>query len=190
MTILRSSAAAGLALMLAVGAAQAQQPTTPPARPDARVEGPMMRGQRGPRGEMGPGRALFRGIELTAQQKEQMRAIAGKYQTQTKSLRESTRPAMEEARAARQRGDTVAARKAWERTTAQRQQMVALQERQMTELRGILTADQQRTFDANRTAVKARMDERRAEGGRQGGRQGGRRGEGRNERRGFRGRAG
>jgi Spy/CpxP family protein refolding chaperone len=170
MTFLRSSAAVGLALVLAAGAAQAQQ-TNPQGRPDGRARA----GAQGMRGGMGPGRALLRGIELTTQQRERLRAIDQKYQAEGKPLRDAMRPAMEEARAARQRGDTVAARQAWERTADQRRQTMALQERRLAEVRGILTAEQQRQFDANRAELKTRMEQRRAEGGRGGehrGRQG------------------
>ena len=161
MTVRLSSAVAGLALVLTAGVAQAQQTT--PTQPNGRPEAGMQRG-RGMRDGMGA-RGLLRGVNLTDEQKQRVRAIHEKYQNEGKGVRESLRPAMEEARAARQRGDSAAARKAWDRTADQRRQLVALQERQMSEVRGVLTAEQQRQFDANRTAMQARMKERRAEGG-------------------------
>ena len=171
MTFRRSSAAVGLALVLAAGAVQAQQ-TTPDERGGRRgAPREELRGQRGP-GRQGP---LLRGITLTAAQQEQLRAINQKYAAEGRPLREAMRPAMQEARAARQRGDTAAARRAWARTATQRQQALALQERRTAEVRGILTAEQQRQFDANRAEMKTRMEERGKELG-EGGRRGGRRG--------------
>ena len=172
MTFRRSSIAAGFALVLAADAAQAQQTTTP--QPDTRPRQGAERDGRGMRG-MRPGRALMRGITLTDAQKQQVRAIDQKYQSQTQSLRESLRPAMQEARAARQRGDTTAARRAWDRTADQRRQLTALQERRIAEVRGVLTAEQQRQFDANRAEMKSRMEERQREG-RDGAHRSGRRG--------------
>jgi Spy/CpxP family protein refolding chaperone len=158
MTFRRSSAAVGLALALAAGVAQAQQP----AQPDGRPRAGAARGGRAT-GRMQPGRALLRGITLTDAQKQRMRAINEKYRTEGKSLRESMRPAMEEARAARQRGDTAAARQSFARTADQRRQFTALQERRVAEVRSVLTADQQRQFDANRTELQSRMQERRSD---------------------------
>ena len=167
MTFRRSSAAVGLALVLAAGAAQAQQTT--PGQPGGRRGAPRQE----LRQERNGGRML-RGITLSAAQQTQLRAINEKYAAQGKPLREAMRPAMQEARAARQRGDTVAARSALQRTSEQRKQMTALQERRLAEVRGILTADQQRQFDANRAELKARMEQRRANGdaGHKGGRRG------------------
>jgi len=171
MTFRRSSAAAGLALVLAAGAVQAQQPTRP-TRPDARPRA----GAQGQDGRemrrMQPGRALLRGVTLTDAQQQQMRAINQKYQGEEQTLRTAMRPAMDEARTARQRGDSAAARAVRERTADQRRQFAALQERRVAEVRGVLTAEQQRQFDANRTEMQARTQERRGEPGARGKRQG------------------
>jgi Spy/CpxP family protein refolding chaperone len=139
-----------------------------------------MRGGRGMNGG-GPGRAMLRGISLTDAQKERLRAIDRKYRSEGQAARAAMRPAMEEGRAARQRGDSATARRAWQGTDAQRRQMAALQERRLAEVRGVLTAEQQQRFDANRSEMQARMRERGA---------GGRDGHGRGGRRGGRGRAG
>jgi len=105
-------------------------------------------------------------------QQQQMRAINQKYQGEEQTLRTAMRPAMDEARTARQRGDSAAARAVRERTADQRRQFAALQERHVAEVRGVLTAEQQRQFDANRTEMQARMQERRGEPGARGKRQG------------------
>jgi protein CpxP len=174
MTFRRSSSVLGLALVLAAGVAGAQQPTPPTDRPEAGAT----RGGRGMNGR-GPGRAVLRGITLTDAQQERLRAIDQKYRAEGQAMRAQLRPAMQEARAARQRGDTAAARRAWQGTDAQRREMAALQQRRLAEVRGVLTAEQQRQFDANRAEMQARVRER-TEGGRDGrherheGRRGGR----------------
>ena len=159
MTFRRSSAAVGLALVLAAGAVQAQQPT--PGQPGARRGAPReeLRVGRGQR----RGAPLLRGITLTDAQKERLRAINEKYAAEGKSLREAARPTMQEARAARQRADTVGVRRALTRAAEYRSQAFALQVRRAAELRGILTAEQQRQFDANRTELQTRLEQRRSE---------------------------
>ena len=123
------------------------------------------------RGEEGFGRRLFRGITLTDQQKASVKQIHTKYRDQFKTLRESMRPAMQDARAARQRGDTAAARAAWQKTAATREQMRSVREQELAEVRGVLTADQQKVFDQNVSQMQARAREhggargRRAERG-------------------------
>lgn len=99
-----------------------------------------MRGERGPRGR-GPMRGLFRGITLSDAQKAQARAISEKYRDQMRTQREG-----------------------WERSarpdSARMQQMRSLMERQRSELRGVLTADQQKVFDQNLATMKERMQKR------------------------------
>lgn len=164
MTFRRSSAALGLAVVFVAGAAQAQQTT--PEQPNHRPGAEMGQG-RGMRG-MQPGAALLRGVNLTDEQKQRLRTINEKYDAEGQKLRAAMRPAGAEARGARQRGDTAAARQAWQGNADQRQQFMALQGRRMTEVRGVLTAEQQRQFDANRTEMQERMRERRGGVGGQG----------------------
>jgi len=107
---------------------------------------------------MGPGRSALRGVKPTDAQKAQIKAIHEKYQSQFKSFRESMKPAMDEAKAARQRGDTAGVRAAFAKTASTRQQAQALRAQETAEIRAILTADQQKTFDANVAKMKARGD--------------------------------
>jgi len=72
---------------------------------------------------------LFKGVSLTDAEKTQMRAIHEKYAAQVK--------------AARQSGDKATVR--------------TLRTQQLDEMRGVLTPDQQTTFDANRAALRARV---------------------------------
>ena len=147
---------AALAMVTVLGAVAQAQSTTPavPRAGSARVhsDSTWKRGRaNGARnmGRNGEMRGAFRGVNLTDAQKTQMKAIQQKYAPQFKPLMESMRPAMTDARAARQRGDTAAARAAFARTADTRGKIDALRQQERNEVRGILTADQQKAFDAN-----------------------------------------
>ena len=134
-----------------------------PAQADsARRQGELRRGDRarGDRGKMRQAgiRGLFRGIDLTQAQRDQMKTINEKYRAQFQTIRESLKPDLKAAHDARQRGDTVAARAAFERTKPARDRMQALMQQQRTEVRGLLTAAQQQTFDTNVARMKERME--------------------------------
>ena len=149
-------------LLVAAGdaAAQSNAPTD-----TARRQGEFRRGERG-RGPGGAkmGRAgmkgLFRGIDLTQSQRDQMKVVSEKYGAQFRTLRESLQPDLKAAREARQRGDTVAARAAWERTNAGRERMRTLMEQQRNEVRALLTPEQQKTFDANAAQMRSHFEKR------------------------------
>jgi Spy/CpxP family protein refolding chaperone len=86
------------------------------------------------RGRMGPGgreRAALAGLDLTAQQKDQVKAINKKYADQFKALRESN-------------GKNAGAPSAEART-----QMQSIMQRERADLRSVLTPAQQAKFDAN-----------------------------------------
>jgi Spy/CpxP family protein refolding chaperone len=89
------------------------------------------------------GEWLLKDITLTDAQKEQVKTIREKYLPQQVELRKSVQatggPPDETTRA----------------------KMMDLQQKQSDEIRAILTADQQTTFDKNVAAMKARMAERR-----------------------------
>ena len=178
------STLAALALVAGAGIAEAQSAPaqqTPRAeradsvRRDGKHQGRRMgaRGMRGMRGMRGEhGGAALRGIQLTDAQRTQIRAIHDKYRPQYQSLRDQFRAPMDSARAARQRGDTTAARAALARTAPLRDQVKALSDRERAEIRGVLTAEQQKTFDANVKRMQERMTK---EGEGKGHRRGGRR---------------
>ncbi len=152
----------GLILALTLGAASiaaAQEPTPAPQQPQAQQQGQW--GQRGRFQRAGRRglRALFRGVNLTAQQKEQIKAINQKYAAQTKPIREAMRPAMQEMRDARQKGDQNAARAVFERTKPQREQLRQIREQELKDVRAILTPDQQKTFDQNAAQLRERMQQ-------------------------------
>ena len=155
---MRKAHVIGIAIisLLTVGpVVQAQ--TSAPGAPQARQ-------QRGGRFEKGRGR-LLRGIKLSDAEKARVKEIRGKYQTETKTLRASLRPAMQDMRAARQKHDTVAMKAAWDRTTADRQRLDALMQRERAEIRTALTPEHQTQFDANVTQRAERRAERRKEKG-------------------------
>lgn len=142
----------------------------------AGAQDPMAKGAGVARGERGgmrremegrPGRALMRGIRLSEAEKAAVRQVHEKYKAEYKTLRESMRPSLQTARAARQKGDTVAAKAAWAAGAADRGKIQALRERAQADVRAALTPEHQKLFDAN----VQRMTQRGAEwekGGRKG----------------------
>jgi periplasmic protein CpxP/Spy len=139
----------GLAFSLA-GAAFAQQGGRPDGRPGDRRGAGMMEG------------VLFQGITLTDAQKTQLQQLRESERATMEANRGAMRAQMDSARAARERGDTAAARAIWDRGR------VAMEQRRDAEfanIRNILTADQRTQFDKNVADLKARMDNRMREGG-------------------------
>jgi protein CpxP len=150
----------GLGLALTVGtagvvAAQSTRPDT--ARPERAERGE--RGERGDRGDRGmrrrggPDGALLRGITLTDAQKTQLATLRESWRSEMQKNREQFSAAKKEARAARAQGDTATARA---KLTALRTQMTQQREQQIAAVRDILTAEQQKQFDANVSALKER----------------------------------
>jgi len=157
---------AGTAGVAATAGAQSSAPVTGQRiershADSARWKGHKARAERGERGDRGALRGALRGVKPTDAQKSQIKAIHEKYQAQFKSYRESMKPAMDEAKAARQRGDTAGARAAFAKTASTRQQAQALRAQESADIRAILTPDQQKTFDANIAQMKARGDQGR-----------------------------
>ena len=117
--------------MTSVAAAQGAEPPK-----QSQGQGEMRRG--GGRGEW-----LLKDITLTDAQKDQIKTIREKYVPQQLELRKA-------AQAVGGPPDE-----------ATRTKMIDLQTKQAAEIRAILTADQQVTFDKNLAEMKARMDARR-----------------------------
>ena len=117
--------------MTSVAAAQGAEPPK-----QGQGQGEMRRG--GGRGEW-----LLKDITLTDAQKDQIKTIREKYVPQQLELRKA-------AQAVGGPPDE-----------ATRTKMIDLQTKQAAEIRAILTADQQVTFDKNLAEMKARMDARR-----------------------------
>lgn len=161
-------AALGLAILAGSATIASAQSTAAPGTqtPTARQERGHHGGWKGERRQKGQHgmRALFKDITLTADQKAQVKAISDRYRAQRQSLAESMKPAMTEVRNARQRGDTVAARAAFDRTADTRSKLTALREQELREVRGVLTAAQQTTFDRNVADMKTKMEQHRGRG--------------------------
>ena len=168
------------ALAGTAGIAGAQQPTPPSTAPRAEAkQGAARRAGKQRAGKQRAGkrhagkhhgrhkgaalqRATLRGVELTDAQKTQMKALRTKYKAESKTIVERMRPAMQEARAARQKGDTAAARAAFARTEQDRTALKSLRERQRTEMLATLTPEQRAKVDANVKAMKEKHAARRS----------------------------
>lgn len=123
------------------------------------------------RGRMERGdQALFKGIDLSSAQKAKVDSIRSKYRSQSRSLREQMAPEMKNARTARQSGDSAKIAEARQNMSASREKMMTLRKQETGEIRGILTPEQQSTFDKNLEQIQSRMREGR--GARRGARSG------------------
>jgi Spy/CpxP family protein refolding chaperone len=105
------------------------------APPQGQGQGEMRRGG-------GMGGTLLKDITLTDAQKDQVKTIREKYMPQLMEIRKASQAtgAPDEA---------------------SRTKMMDLQNKQAAEIRAILTADQQVTFDKNLAEMKSRMEGRR-----------------------------
>lgn len=156
----------GLATMLAGSAVAQQAGQEAPRRGKADGARP---GQFDKRGGA-PDGFLLRGITLSEAQTTQLKALRTTEPSKVKANRDGTKDQMSEARAARQRGDTAAAR-----AIAQRNRLEMAQEREqhVAAVRNILTADQRVQFEKNVAELKQRQQDRAAKGdsrGKKGGR--------------------
>jgi Spy/CpxP family protein refolding chaperone len=142
--------------LLSAGSVAHAQSTAPSPAPERNA----MR----PRAEGRMGRGPLQGIALSDAEKAHVKEIRAKYATQSKSLREALRPAMKEAREARQKHDSSAVKAAWDKTTDTRKQLQELTTREQNEIRGVLTPEHQQQFDANAKQMEQRHAERAANG--------------------------
>lgn len=142
-----------VAIVTLLGACASSPSSTPePGGPSASRGADRQRGDRGAQGRPG-GRVmaqredmLMRGITLSAEQRERIEAIRATYRTQMAEAREQ--------------GGTD--------RTATRDRVQALMEKQQSEVRAVLDAEQRAQFDRN----LAEMRERQQRGGRRAGRDG------------------
>ena len=102
-------------------------------------------------------------MKLSPAEKAKVKEVRGTYHAQTLALHESLKPAMQEARTARQKGDTATVRAVLARTKGDREKLRALMERQKGDVRAALSPANQKQFDANvqqasqRRGARARM---------------------------------
>ncbi|MEO8910258.1 MAG: Spy/CpxP family protein refolding chaperone [Gemmatimonadaceae bacterium] len=142
----RTLALGALMVVGVAGVSAAQSTATPPARANRSAQ---MGPRRGPGGREG-----FGGLNLTEAQKTQMKAIRQKYQPQNTAVRNQAKPYMDAAKAARQKGDTAAARSNFEKAR-QIQEGASYRSQEQAEIRAVLTPEQQAKWDASQ---KARAD--------------------------------
>ncbi len=116
-------------------------------------------------GRGGPGamgammrRQLFRGITLTDTQRTQLHKLHEARQAQMQAMMTSARADRQALRTAYQNGDTVALKAARQTLDGWRNRQIALRGQMQREVRGILTPDQQKVFDANRTRLAQRVE--------------------------------
>jgi Spy/CpxP family protein refolding chaperone len=155
---MRRSVLAGLGLVLSVaGTAAAQQPQDGQRTPRPRAErAGQMDGRRG-----GADGLLLKGITLTEGQRTQIAQLRKSQMEQARADRQKNGDQREQVRAARERGDTVAVRKAVE---ARRQVMEQQRAQHVAAIRNLLTADQRVQFDKNVAALKERQAQRAERG--------------------------
>ena len=149
MQSVRSLIVAGSLLLSAVAVVPAQQPTPVPApAPRARAHG-IGRPQRGKQFE----KALLRGVTLSDAEKTNLEGVRSKYAAQRQTLRTQLRTQAQNAKAARQRGDTAALRSIRANLQTERQ---TLAQSERNDVRNALTPANQAEFDANLKRVEAR----------------------------------
>lgn len=173
----KSNFVLGLGLALSIVGSQAvsaQQSGAEGRRPQAGQQGERGRGQGGDR-RRGPDGFLLRGITLTDAQKSQLQSLQRQDSAQFAARRQQGAKASDEARAARQRGDTATVRRLM---TERRAQMDQERERRTVAIRNLLTAEQRVAFDKNVAEAKDRQAQR---GERGEGRRGGKGGKGRKQ---------
>jgi Spy/CpxP family protein refolding chaperone len=151
MSTVRTLALGALMLVGVAGVSAAQPTATPRTRPDA--------GSYNRRGQ-----GFGRDLNLTDAQKAQIKVIRQKYQPQNEALRTQAKPFMAAARAARQKGDTAAARSNMEKARQVMQGGQSIRAQEQAEIRAILTPEQQTKFDAHQKAAA----DRRGQGGMKG----------------------
>ncbi len=133
------------AMLVAAPMMHAQATTTPPAT-TAPTAGARYRGHG----------SMMKDLNLTADQQARIKAIHAKYAPQMKAARAAAKPDMDAMRAARTRGDTAAMRAAREKMRADMGNQTVMKQ-EMAEVRGVLTPDQQKKFDADRANMRGRM---------------------------------
>lgn len=148
---------AALATLASAGALQAQSAQQPQPRQHAE-EG------RGPGGRRGGGmdKMLLKGITLSDAQKAKLQELhqAERGKMQANGQR-GQNPEFQAIREARQKGDTATANRLMQEARAK---MEARRDEQLKAIRGLLTADQARQFDANVAEMKQHEGQFRGRG--------------------------
>jgi len=115
------------------------------------------------RADAKPQRMLFRDIDLSEAQRTQVRAIREKYEVQARAVRDSSRDVS-------QQGDTAQARGARKASKRGRQYSGEITQKAHSEIRSVLTAEQQPIFDRNVAEMKKKHEQKSKRAGKRGGR--------------------
>jgi Spy/CpxP family protein refolding chaperone len=142
MSIVRTMALGALMVVGIAGISAAQTATAPRTRTDS---GSFRHRDRAAFRRGNEGFAFGRDLNLTDAQKAQIKAIRQKYQAQNETVRTQRKPYIDAARAARQKGDTAAFRS---NMLKARQVGQSVRTQEMSEIRAVLTPDQQAKWDA------------------------------------------
>jgi protein CpxP len=156
MSAIRTFALAAVAAAALAGSAQAQSTT-------AATQNRGVAGQRGQGRGRGDEMGMFRDLNLSDAQKTQIKAIRARYKTQRDASRDQSKPFLEAARAARQKGDTAGFRANMEKA---RQTSGGIRQQEMNEIRGVLTPEQRTKADAAMAQRKQERGQRGQRGGR------------------------
>lgn len=154
MRFIRSLIVAGTLIVSAATIAPAQQPV-PPIRAGRHAVMAARRARAQRRQHVR--KALMRGIALSDAEKANIKSVRDKYAPQMQTLRTQVRTQAQNARAARQRGDTAAIRSIHASVAAQRTQAQALRQAERNDVRAALTPANQATFDANLKRIQNRQ---------------------------------
>lgn len=150
---MRRTIVAGLALALTLGAASVSS-----AQQDKRGDRDMRRDGMG---------MMFKGIELTDAQKEQLKAVRQKH-GMSEAAKTQFKAQHEAMKALREKGDTAALRamrsQMHEQMKQRHEQMQQHHDAMISDVRGILTPAQQEIFDKNVTTAKEHMKEHGRDG--------------------------
>jgi Spy/CpxP family protein refolding chaperone len=157
----RHLASLSLALILGAATVAAAQTTTTPAEP-----APGQTAQAPASTETGPQTPhrhwrhhhsqLFRGVQLTPDERGKLATIREQYRTQLKPLFHQIRTARHSIRTASARADTAAVSAARATLRDVRSKFSAARSQWMSDARGVLTPDHQAQFDKNVARMKDR----------------------------------
>lgn len=153
---MRKSVLMGLGLALSLAGTVAAQQGQDGQRPPRGERGGQFEGRRG-----GPDGLLLKDIVLTESQRTQIAQLNKAQREKMDATREKGRGQFEDVRAARERGDTAAVRKAMQQ---RRQVMEQERTQHIAAIRSVLTVQQRVQFDKNVAELKQREADRAQRG--------------------------
>jgi Spy/CpxP family protein refolding chaperone len=106
-------------------------------------------------------RELFRGVQLTADQKQKVKSIHRQYRSQARTIHQQMRTARTTLRGADASRDTAAVSAARAQMKSARTQFSSLRNQWVSDTRATLTPEQQTQFDANIAAMKTERHQNR-----------------------------